>query len=322
MTTNQNLVVKVFEGSNVFFMEDGYINATKTAKSFGKDVRDWLYSVETTKYINELANCGDFPQLVIKQRGKFGGTWIHPKLVIVFSRWLSTKFAIWCDHQIDEILANKQKSPLELLLEEKWKLEHAPVNLLSFEQISYSERLAQRSFTWNQFQEFFGMKRNTWFLRTLIGKINRQILGMSGGRFRTLVLGPRRTRIINGETVRLDIETNNIPQNLTKDFLPKPHQECIQKIMQDLYEYFLVRPNWTPNRVRQKAREFITTRKGNMEILIGRNLHELLLEGIQQINDYSRLHEISPYEVISQNLVQLNYNQLALERELRQTLKV
>lgn len=218
--------------------------------------------------------------------------------------------------------SNRSKSPVELLLEEKWKLEHAPVNLLSFEQISYSERLAQRSFTWNQFQEFFGMKRNTWFLRTLIGKINRQILGMSGGRFRTLVLGPRRTRIINGETVRLDIETNNIPQNLTKDFLPKPHQECIQKIMQDLYEYFLVRPNWTPNRVRQKAREFITTRKGNMEILIGRNLHELLLEGIQQINDYSRLHEISPYEVISQNLVQLNYNQLALERELRQTLKV
>lgn len=218
--------------------------------------------------------------------------------------------------------SNRSKSPIELLLEEKWKLEHAPVNLLSFEQLSYSERLAQRSFTWNQFQEFFGMKRNTWFLRSLIGRINRQVLGMSGGRFRTLVLGPRRTRIINGETVRLDVVTNNIPSNLTKDYLPKPHQECIQRIMQDLFEYFSVRPNWTHNAVRRKAQEFVITRKGNMEILIGRNLHELLLEGVQQINEYSRVHEVSPYHVISQNLVQLNYNQLALERELRKAAKV
>jgi len=92
--SNQNLIVKVFEGSNVFFTEDGYINATKTAQSFNKDVRDWLYSVEIVKYINELTNCGKTSSLVIKQRGRFGGTWIHPSLKDEFERWCKSKTSI------------------------------------------------------------------------------------------------------------------------------------------------------------------------------------------------------------------------------------
>lgn len=84
----QELIVKQFESINVFFTEDGYINATKIAKKFGKDVRDWLYSQENINYINELTNCGKFPQLVIVKRGRFGGTWLHSKLAIVFARWL------------------------------------------------------------------------------------------------------------------------------------------------------------------------------------------------------------------------------------------
>ena len=33
-----------------------------------------------------------------------GGTWLHPKLAIVFARWLNTKFAVWCDLKIEAIL--------------------------------------------------------------------------------------------------------------------------------------------------------------------------------------------------------------------------
>ena len=50
--------------------------------------------------------------------------------------------------------SNRSKSPYESLLEEKWKLENEPVNLMSFEQVSLSERLAQRRFVWNEFQEY------------------------------------------------------------------------------------------------------------------------------------------------------------------------
>ncbi len=214
--------------------------------------------------------------------------------------------------------SNRSKSPMELLLEQKWKLEHAPVNLLSFEQLSYSERLAQRSFTWNGFQELFRMKNNTYFLRVIVGIINRQVLGMSAGRFRVQVLGPKQFRIVNGQTVRFDVVTNNVPRNLTKDFLPKPHQECIQRIMQDLFEYFSVRPGWTRDDVKLKVKEFIFTRKRIIEMKIGRNLHELIQECIFGIAEYSRINEVSPYDIIQNNLIQLNYDQIALEHDIRQ----
>lgn len=318
--SNQNLVIANFENSKVQFNTDGYLNATKTAKNFNKDVRDWLYSVETTNYINELVNCGNFPQLTFTKRGRDGGTWIHPKLVITFSRWLSVKFAIWCDEQIENIIKQQNKTPIELLMEAKFKLEHGPVNLMSFEQIPYSKRLAQRRFTWREFQEFFGMKTDNYFLRVIVGIINRQVLGMSAGNFRRQVLGPQRVRMINGERVRLDVVTNNLPVNLTKDFLPKPHQECIQRVMQDLFEYYMARPNWNRADVRIKVKEFILTRKSSIERIIGRPLHILVLECIQQVSTYSETHNVSPYDVIQHNLVQLNYDQLALERDIRQQL--
>lgn len=350
--TNQNLIVKVFEGSNVFFMEDGYINATKAAKNHNKDVRDWLrldqtldYAVELAKSLN-LFDLGLEPQLKLIQKcekqsvkrvktlqvlqeltlikiksgspSTGGGTWIHPKLGIVFSRWLSTKFAIWYDDQIELIIRQQKQTPAQQHIQHVLDLLYNPVNLMSFEQISLSERLAQRSFTWNSFQELFRMKNNTYFLRVIIGIINRQVLGMSAGRFRVQVLGPKQFRIINGQTVRFDIITNNVPRNLTKDFLPKPHQECIQRIMQDLFEYFSVRPGWTREDVKLKVREFIITRKGIIEMKIGRNLHDLIRECILQVAIYSTAHNVSPYDVVQNNLIQLNYNQMALERDIRQ----
>lgn len=104
-------MIKKFDNIEVSFMEDGYINATKVAKKFSKDVRDWLYSQENINYINELTNCGKYPQLVIVKRGRFGGTWLHPKLAVVFARWLSTKFAVWCDEQIEQIIKTQSQQP-------------------------------------------------------------------------------------------------------------------------------------------------------------------------------------------------------------------
>lgn len=349
---NQNLIVKMFDGSKVFFMEDGWFNFSKSAKIFGKKATHWLIMDETLEYAVALAkslnlfNSSLERQLSMIQtcdnqiirRTKTlqflqelglvktkagapstgGGTWLHPKLAIPSSRWLAVEFAIWCDDQIEQIIHQQQQTSQQKHIQQILDLLYQPVNLMSFEQISLSDRLAQRRFTWQEFQEFFGMKRNTWFLRVIVGIINRQVLGISAGQFRRQILGPNQFRMIDGIWTRQEVDTNNLPNNLTKDFLPKPHQECIQSIMQDLLDYFIVRPGWSKDQVRVKTQEFIHTRKGNMEILIGRNLHELLQECIFQIAEYSRIHEISPYDVINQNLIQLNYNQLALEREIRQ----
>lgn len=320
--TQQNLIVKVFDGSKVFFMEDGYINATKAAKHFGKQASKWFENDETKEYIKAISKKLLFEQnqLVIVKPGApstGGGTWIHPKLAVRFARWLSLDFELWCDDQIELILRQQQQTPQQRHIQQILDLLYSPVNLMSFEQISLSERLAQRRFTWTEFQEFFRMKNNTWFLRVVVGIINLQVLGMSAGQFRRQILGPNRFRIIHGAVVRQDVNTRNVPNNLTKDFLPKPHQECIQQIMQDLLNYFTVRPGWTRTSVRTKLLEFIVTRKGNMEILIGRDLHELVLECIRQVGQYAQQHDISPYQIIQDNLIQLNYNQLALEREIR-----
>ena len=139
------LMIKRFEEINVFFMEDGWFNATSVAKKFNKEVNDWVRQDEVFEYAVELANslsllnpgsggvneklqflqnCTDreirralIPQflkdvgLMMTRRGSLingGGTWLHPDLSIVFARWLSAKFAVWCDKQIKEILLSRE----------------------------------------------------------------------------------------------------------------------------------------------------------------------------------------------------------------------
>lgn len=132
------VMIKQYEGSNIFFMEDGWFNATVIAKNHSKNVIEWSrsdeafgYGVALSKSLNLLnhglksrlemiQNCDNqtarrnfIPKfledvgLIRTKRGSpenGGGTWFHPKLGIVFARWLSFDFAVWCDSQIDLIL--------------------------------------------------------------------------------------------------------------------------------------------------------------------------------------------------------------------------
>jgi hypothetical protein len=93
---------------SVSFTEDGWINATALAASFGKRIDHYLANAETKEYIGALCeeegntrNAGDFLKT---RRGRNGGTWIHPDLGVHFARWLDVRFAVWCDRQIKAIL--------------------------------------------------------------------------------------------------------------------------------------------------------------------------------------------------------------------------
>lgn len=100
-------IVKVkFEGALMQFNSDGWFNATAAADRFGKRIDHWLSNAETKEYIEKLntRNSGD---LIKAKRGNNGGTWLHPKMAVVFARWLSVDFAIWCDEQIDGIIHGK-----------------------------------------------------------------------------------------------------------------------------------------------------------------------------------------------------------------------
>lgn len=107
MGKTNELVVSQYEDMDVFFMEDGWFNATEAAKKFGKRVDVWLKSQETEVYVIALLkrlNTTKRWYLIRVKNGRDGGTWLHPKLAVVFARWLSPDFAVWCDEQIDSIL--------------------------------------------------------------------------------------------------------------------------------------------------------------------------------------------------------------------------
>ena len=104
-----------FNGFNVSFRNDGYLNATAIAKMFGKQPRDYIKTEQTQEYLTELAAhlttktkiLVNKNQLVaVKNGGNERGTWLHPKLAIHFARWLDSKFAVWCDEQIEKILGS------------------------------------------------------------------------------------------------------------------------------------------------------------------------------------------------------------------------
>ncbi|QOP42984.1 KilA-N domain-containing protein [Sulfurimonas sediminis] len=89
-----------------------YINATHLAKQFGKDkyqLRDFLNSKSFLEYKEAVFKVRknhhfktDDKGLKYSIKGKYGGTYIHSDLAIVFMRWLSPEFAVKCDMYIKE----------------------------------------------------------------------------------------------------------------------------------------------------------------------------------------------------------------------------
>ncbi|MDE9478724.1 KilA-N domain-containing protein [Xenorhabdus bovienii] len=96
------------------FNNDGWVNATFAAQHFGKRTLDWLRLDSTKEYAKEIGeeidiesinSKGEISHLLVDvKKGRHGGTWIHPELVIEFARWLSPKFARACDRHIKNML--------------------------------------------------------------------------------------------------------------------------------------------------------------------------------------------------------------------------
>ncbi|MGK5049482.1 KilA-N domain-containing protein [Janthinobacterium sp. GB4P2] len=107
-----SIVKAEYNGFQFTFQDNGWFNATAAAKRYGKRPNDWLALPETERYI--LARCEHLKvgksHFVKTSRGGntresgFAGTWLHPKLAVIFARWLDVDFEIWCDEQIDLLL--------------------------------------------------------------------------------------------------------------------------------------------------------------------------------------------------------------------------
>ena len=104
-----NAVALQYEDLTVHFTGDAWFNATEAAEKYGKRPVDWLALDSTKDYIKSLKKAFRSEKsslLNVKKggRGKSDSTWFHPKLAVVFARWLDMDFAVWCDMQIDALI--------------------------------------------------------------------------------------------------------------------------------------------------------------------------------------------------------------------------
>ena len=97
-----------YEGTPIAFARGRnlMVNATQMAAPFGKLPANFLNTQRTKEFISELADIRKAisSELVIVIHGDNGGTWMHEDVAMEFARWLSPKFAIWCNDRIKELL--------------------------------------------------------------------------------------------------------------------------------------------------------------------------------------------------------------------------
>lgn len=101
-----------YMGNEITFLngESVMVNATEMAKPFGKAPWKWLELPSTKEYIKALSENRSLAvnQLVTSVRGgnnpDIRGNWFHEDLALEFARWLSPKFAIWCNDRIKELI--------------------------------------------------------------------------------------------------------------------------------------------------------------------------------------------------------------------------
>lgn len=105
-----SLKIFVYENASISFNdgENLMVSATQMAKAFDKKPNDWLRLPSTQDFIAQLSDArkSRFEEMVVTERGGItgGGTWFHEDVAIEFARWLSPKFAIWCNDRIKELL--------------------------------------------------------------------------------------------------------------------------------------------------------------------------------------------------------------------------
>ena len=101
---------------------------TKAAKAFGKELKHFWTRPDTVELLAELKKeSAESAKYFESARGYQGGTWAHPKLAVFFARWLDTKFAVWCDAVIDDILKGHQK--LEMVNKAESAVEVLPADV-------------------------------------------------------------------------------------------------------------------------------------------------------------------------------------------------
>ena len=109
--------IQKYEGYPITFEKKNgkmMVNATQMAKPFGhsKEPKHWLKTQAAKDFINTMTEVRNLTSSDLQQvtYGDGGGTWFHEDVALEYARWLSPKFAIWCNDHIKELLTTGSTS--------------------------------------------------------------------------------------------------------------------------------------------------------------------------------------------------------------------
>ncbi|WNL40467.1 KilA-N domain-containing protein [Halomonas sp. PAMB 3232] len=108
----KNVIPFLYQDQVFRFNVDGWINATDIAKHFGKRLEHWLENIGMQLYMDSLArflNTLDSGYLIRSQRGRYGVTWLHPRMGVAFARW------------VEELAVHRWQKPIFEARAEYWR---------------------------------------------------------------------------------------------------------------------------------------------------------------------------------------------------------
>lgn len=142
---------------------DGYINATKLTKAYEaqagikKNANQWFETDRANRYIELLSDKTGLSVSQLfqtKTGGQDSGTWIHPKLAISFSMWLSPEFEMMVSEWVEEWMMTG-KNPVQQTIPLH------PYQRVWYERLKLFEQNTKLpDGTWCVFEEIASLMRN------------------------------------------------------------------------------------------------------------------------------------------------------------------
>ncbi len=129
--TTQNLINRDFHGATIRQRSDGYLNATDMCKAVGKKFNDYKRLKSTQEYLEVFILKAGIPaiRIIEVKTGRYGSTWIHPKIAVHLAMWCSPEFAVLVTDWVFELLTTgtvslnpeQSKQKAVLLVQAKFK---------------------------------------------------------------------------------------------------------------------------------------------------------------------------------------------------------
>ena len=117
-----------YNGLTIQRREDGYLYASQMCLANGKLLAGWTRLKSSKAYLAELSEAMQIPIAELIEVRNGNQSWVHPSIAINLARWISPKFAVWCDAHIFNLMTSGSTSlDIDPIEEMKLKIQLAQI---------------------------------------------------------------------------------------------------------------------------------------------------------------------------------------------------